>query len=100
MAKAGARNGSIDDQYLKASQEYKGLAWFLYDEAYRRQAAAIGHTEWSKVNLSIFTVCFTGKAKEGKRCEWYLSLTYDSSECTRSEGETDWVVRLKAMEQE
>ena len=83
---------------IKAIQEYKGLAWFLYNEAYHRQAVATGHTEWSKVNLLIFTVCFTAKVKEGKRCEWYLSLTHDSSECTRSEGKTDWVVRLKAME--
>ena len=39
---------------IKASQEYEGLAWFMYDEAYRRQAAATVHTEWSKVNPSIF----------------------------------------------
>ena len=51
---------------VKAHQEYKGLAWFLYDEAYRRQAAATGHTEWSKVNPSIFTMCFIAKAKEGE----------------------------------
>ena len=79
---------------VKAHQEYEGLAWFLYDEAYRRQAAATGHTEWSKVNPSIFTVCFTAKAKEGKRCDWCLSLTHDSSECTRSEGEPSHAVRL------
>ena len=83
---------------IKASQEYEGLAWFLYDEAYCRQAAAAGHTEWSKVNPSIFTVCFTAKAKGGKRCEWCLSLTHNSSECTRSEGEADWAVRMKAIE--
>ena len=55
---------------IKASQEHEGLAWFIYDEAYRRQAAATGHTEWSKVNPSIFSVCFTSKAKNRKRCEW------------------------------
>ena len=84
---------------IKASQEYEGLAWFLYDEAYRRQAAATGHTEWSKVNPSIFMVCFTAKAKRGKRCEWCLSLTHDSSEYTRSEGESVRAVRLTAMEE-
>ena len=40
---------------IKASQEYEGLAWFMYDKAHRRQAAT-GFTEWSKINPSIFSV--------------------------------------------
>ena len=84
---------------IKASQEYEGLAWFLDDEAYHKQAAATGHTEWSIVNPSIFTVCFTANVKGGKRCKWCLSLTRDSSECTRFEGESVLTVRLMAMEE-
>jgi len=72
---------------IRTSQEYEGLSWFIYDEAYRRQAAATKHVEWSKINPSIFTVCFTGKAKRGQRCEWCLSLTHSSVECTWAEGE-------------
>ena len=30
---------------IKASQKYEGLAWFMCDEAYQRQAAATRHTE-------------------------------------------------------
>ena len=41
---------------LKASREYEGLAWFMYDKAYRRQATVTGFAEWLKSNLSIFTV--------------------------------------------
>ena len=72
MAKARTRDDGLHDQYCESTP---GIQRFLYDEAYRRQAAATGHTEWSKVNPSIFTVCFTEKAKEGKRCDWCLSMT-------------------------
>ena len=49
---------------LRASQEYEGLAWATYDAAYRRQAAATGHKQWSKVNPSLYTICFTSKARK------------------------------------
>ena len=58
MAKARTRDDGLHDQYCESTP---GIQRFLYDEAYHRQAAATGHTEWSKVNPSIFTVCFTAK---------------------------------------
>ena len=85
-------------QIIRASQEYEGLWWFVYDEAYRRQAAATGHVEWSKINPSIFTVCFTSKAKKGQRCELCLSSSHSSRECTWAEGEGDLQGRLVALE--
>ena len=42
---------------LRASQQYEGLAWTMYDAAYLRQATATGHKEWSKVNPSLYTGC-------------------------------------------
>ena len=49
---------------LWASQEYEGSAWTTYDAAYRHQASATGNKQWSKVNPSLYTVCFTGKARK------------------------------------
>ena len=83
---------------IKASQEYEGLAWFMYDEAYRRQAAATGFTEWLKINRSIFTVCFNSRAKSGVRCELCLTLRHDARGCTRTEREMDLALRLRTME--
>ena len=59
---------------LRASQEYDGSAWATYDAAYRRQAAATGHQRWSKINPSLYTVCFTGKARKAIRCDLCLSI--------------------------
>ena len=78
-------------QIIRANQEYEGLAWFAYDEAYRRQAAATQHWEWSRINLSIFAVCFTGKARRGKRCEWCLIASHSSEECGSGEGDIELV---------
>ena len=49
---------------IKAKQEFEGSAWTVYDDAYRRQAATAGDQwQWSQVNPSLYTICFTGKAK-------------------------------------
>ena len=83
---------------IKTSQEYEGVSWFIYDEAYRRQAAVTKHVEWSRVNPSIFTVCFTSKAKRGQRCEWCLSATHGSSECALAEVEANTPGRPRTVE--
>ena len=58
---------------IKASQEYEGAAWAAYNIAYRQQAAATGHRQWSEVNTSLYAVCFTGRGKRALRCEVCLS---------------------------
>ena len=83
---------------IRTSQEYEEVSWFIYDEAYRRQAAVTKHVEWSRVNPSIFTVCFTSKAKKGQRCEWCLSATHGSTECALAEGEANAPGRLRMVE--
>ena len=84
---------------LRASQEYEGLAWATYDAAYRRQAAATGHKQWSKVNSSLYTICFTGKARKATRCDLCLSTTHKTSECSLAiDEDPDLGQRLKAVE--
>lgn len=84
---------------IRASQEYEGLAWATYDAAYRRQAAATGHKQWSKVNPSLYTVCFTGKARKATRCDLCLSAAHKTSDCSLAMDEDpDIGQRLKAVE--
>ena len=49
---------------IRASQEYEGAAWVAYDAAFRRQAAATGQRDWARINTSLYTMCFTGKARK------------------------------------
>ena len=38
---------------VRVSQEFSGLAWVRYDQAYRRQAALTGHFKWSVINATL-----------------------------------------------
>lgn len=84
---------------IKASQEFEGMAWATYDVAYRRQAAATGHKRWSKINPSLYALCFTGKAKMGLRCDYCMSHTHESEACTEAGDEDPGLgKRVKAVE--
>ena len=85
---------------LRASQDFGGMAWVTYDAAFQRQAFITGNHQWSKVNPSImYSICFSGVARTGQRCELCLSLSYTTQECTLI-GDTDPEVssRLEALE--
>ena len=46
-------------QIVKASLNFDGPAWATYDEIFHKQAAATGDTQWSRLNPSLFSMCFT-----------------------------------------
>ena len=86
-------------QIVRVSQDFRGLAWVNYDLAFHCQAAATGNKPWSKINPSLYSICFLSVAQSNKRCELCLSLKHESGECARLvEGEHDVDSRLRAIE--
>ena len=84
---------------LQESQEYQGLAWTTYDAVYRQQAAATGHKQWSRLNSSLYTICFTGIARKATRCDLCLSTTHKTSECSLAiDEDPELGQHLKAVE--
>ena len=84
---------------IRAEEEYAEGAWVRYDAAYRQQAAACHNTAWSRVNPSLFSLCFTSKAQTSSRCDLCLSSSHGTRECIwAGEGEQDVPARLQAME--
>ena len=84
---------------IRASQEYEGAAWVAYDAAFRRQAAATGQRDWSGINTSLYTICFTGKARKSQRCDNCLSAAHRTVDCyALGEEDVDVNGRVKAME--
>ena len=84
---------------IRASQEYEGAAWAAYDAAFRRQAAATGQRDWGKINSSLYTICFTGKAKRSQRCDNCLSAAHKTAECYAvGDEEPDVAGRVRAVE--
>ena len=45
----------------KASQKYRWPLWLVYDQNFR-QAAEAGNWNWSKIDPSIYALCFNGMA--------------------------------------
>ena len=84
---------------LRASREFEGSAWAVYDDAYRRQAETSGQWQWSRVNSSLYSVCFTGKAAKAARCERCLSAGHATDDCSLpGEEDPDVSKRLRAIE--
>ena len=64
-----------------AEEDYAEGAWVSYDVGYCQQAAACQNTTWAKVNLSLFSLCFTGKAQALSQCDLCLSSSHGTREC-------------------
>jgi len=84
---------------LRASQDFGGVAWVTYDAAFRRQAFITGNRQWSRVNPSLYSICFSGVPRTGQRCELCLSLSHNTRECALvSDPDPDVTTRLKSLE--
>lgn len=84
---------------LRASQDFGGVAWVTYDSAFRRQAFITGNRQWSKVNPSLYSICFAGAARTGVRCELCLSLSHPTRDCALvTDPDPDVASRLKTLE--
>ena len=66
---------------VKCRQEFEGPAWVLYDRAYRRQAEVSRDLNWSRVNPSLFNLCFTGRARRRLLCHVCLSEGHGAKQC-------------------
>ena len=53
---------------VKYSHDFEGLAWALYDLAYRRQVAQTKDLCWSCLNPTLFSLCLAGKARYNIGC--------------------------------
>ena len=65
---------------LKANREYTGGMWSYYNANYHQKAEATLNKDWSAIDTSLFSQCFTGrprKALGGINCS---SLKHDSAE--------------------
>ena len=65
-------------QIVRVNQEFEGSGWAVYDETFCRQAAFSGNQQWSKLNLSLFLFCFTGKGRRVGSC---LSTAHTTETC-------------------
>ena len=63
------------------SRDFEGLAWAQYDRVYRRQGAQTKDLCWSRLNPTLFSLCFAGKARQNIACAHCLSDNHVSDNC-------------------
>ena len=84
---------------IHASQEYEDSAWVAYDTAYGQQAAATQNRHWSKINPSLFPMCFSGSSKKAVRCSHCNALGHNEDFCQlRGKEEPDVTQWIHAVE--
>ena len=59
---------------LKAKREYTGDMWSYYDPNYHQKAKATLNKDWSANDTSLFSQCFTGRARKAQGCTNCSSL--------------------------
>ena len=60
--------------------------WSYYDANYRQKAEATLNKDWSAIDTSLFSQCFTGRARKAQGCINCSSLKHDSAECPCKKG--------------
>ena len=81
---------------VRASHNFEGSAWVIYDTAYRRQAANNRRLDWATTDPALYNVAFTGRAKAIPRCRFCLADSHQSQECIFAPEET----KLQCMGQQ
>ena len=67
----------------RAVTKFKGLAWYTYDEHFRRRAARDLTIAWDRIDIELWTVTFTGTAKP--HCSICSSPYHQSDDCPHQE---------------
>ena len=71
---------------LKAHREYTRGMWSYYDANYRQRAAATRNKDWSVIDTTLFSQCFTGRAKKVQGCATCSSIKHDTNDCPHRKG--------------
>ena len=66
---------------IKCCRDFDGIAWVQYDHVYRCQVAQTKDLRWSKLNPTLYSLCFAGKAKRPVACTICLSDIHSSDQC-------------------
>ena len=75
---------------VKCSRDYQSVAWAQYDRGFRKQMAKLKDLRWSRLNTTLFSLCFAGKAKRNTVCAWCLADSHDTESCPDNPPKADW----------
>ena len=66
----------------RLSKKFRWPSWIIYDQYFRQEAADTGKTDWSKIDSSIHTQCFTGMSLSAEGwCSICTSMDHTKYTC-------------------
>ena len=71
---------------IRASKNFEGAAWVLYDRGFRRRAAATKTLDWGRIDSALYNEMFTGRARSIARCRVCLSDDHMDADCPEGAG--------------
>lgn len=66
---------------IKCHKRFEGLGWLSYDRAFRRKAATLKNLNWSRTDSTLFSLAFTGRAKQVSTCDFCFSTNHQTFQC-------------------
>ena len=75
---------------VRCYRDFEDLHWVQYDRMYRRQVAITKDIRWGRVDTTLYSKCFAGKARRRAMCVHCLSDSHLSSECPENMANLSW----------
>lgn len=71
---------------VKCAKEFEGNAWANYDRAFRKQMCQLKDVRWSRVNSTLYSLCFADKARRNRACSVCLATIHSTNDCPEVQG--------------
>ena len=75
---------------VRCYRDFEDLHWAQYDRMYRRQAAITKDLQWGRIDSTLYSKCFAGKARWRSMCTYCLSDNHTSQECYDNPANISW----------
>ena len=75
---------------VRCYRDFEDLHWAQYDRMYRRQAAITKDLRWGRIDSTLYSKCFAGKARRRSMCTYCLSDNHTSQECQDNPANISW----------
>jgi hypothetical protein len=75
---------------IRCYRDFEDLHWAQYDRMYRRQVAITKDLRWGRIDTTLYSKCFAGKARRRSMCTYCLSDSHTSQDCHENPANVSW----------
>ena len=75
---------------IRCYQDFEELHWAQYNRMYRRQVSITKDLQWGKVDATLYSKCFAGKARRRTMWSYCLTDNHATNECPDHPSNMAW----------